>query len=97
MTPDAIASDDVGCAVGVKRAREEEEVVDVPAVDLSERQRSDSPTAKHFRETIEDASNEFLCPITYSLPLDPVIAEDGRVRRRLDALANLACSPSGHI
>ena len=78
MSPDVVCPS--ACTIGVKRARDEEEVVDMAAVDLSERQRSDSPTAKHFRETIEDASNEFLCPITYALPVNPVIAEDGRVR-----------------
>ena len=42
-------------------------------------------TAQEFRRhksAVNEAMNEFLCPITFSLPVDPVIAEDGKVYER---------------
>ena len=33
---------------------------------------------------INAAAREFLCPISFSLPIDPVVAEDGRVYNRAD-------------
>ena len=38
-------------------------------------------TAK-FRKAVDDGADEFLCPITQALPVDPVMAEDGRVYER---------------
>ena len=37
---------------------------------------------KKTRSAVDEAFNELLCPITQSLPLDPVTAEDGRVYER---------------
>jgi len=37
---------------------------------------------KRLRQTIQDCSDEFMCPITLKLPFHPVIAEDGRVYER---------------
>ena len=34
-------------------------------------------TSKKFRAVIDESCEELLCAITYSLPLDPVVAEDG--------------------
>lgn len=34
---------------------------------------------KRYRKAIDDMAEEFLCPITQELPLEPVIAEDGRI------------------
>jgi TPR repeat protein len=42
-------------------------------------------TAQELRRTksaVNEAMNEFLCPITFSLPVDPVMAEDGKVYER---------------
>ena len=39
-------------------------------------------TSKRFRAVIDESADEFLCPITQDLPLDPVIAEDGKVYDR---------------
>ena len=42
-------------------------------------------TAQELRRTksaVNEAMNEFLCPITFSLPVDPVTAEDGNVYER---------------
>jgi TPR repeat protein len=42
-------------------------------------------TAQEFRRhksAVNEAMNEFLCPITFSLPVDPVMAEDGNVYER---------------
>jgi TPR repeat protein len=41
-----------------------------------------SRAAKRFRSTIEESADELLCPITLSLPLDPVTAEDGKIYER---------------
>jgi hypothetical protein len=38
--------------------------------------------AKKFRKKVDDGADEFLCPITQALPVDPVMAEDGRVYER---------------
>ena len=42
-------------------------------------------TAQELRRTksaVNEAMDEFLCPITFSLPVDPVTAEDGNVYER---------------
>ena len=37
---------------------------------------------KRIRESIDELAEEFVCPITHELPLDPVTAEDGHVYER---------------
>ena len=37
---------------------------------------------RKFRKDVDDGADEFLCPIAQALPLDPVMAEDGRVYER---------------
>ena len=39
-------------------------------------------TSKKFRSAIDESLEEFLCPITQGLPLQPVFAEDGKVYER---------------
>ena len=54
-------------------------------VALRKKRATDEPeterTAK-FRKAVDDGADEFLCPITQALPVDPVMAEDGRVYER---------------
>ena len=38
--------------------------------------------AKKFRQAIDEMAEEFVCPITQELPVDPVTAEDGHVYER---------------
>ena len=38
--------------------------------------------AKRFRSAIDGVADGFVCPITYELPLDPVMAEDGFIYER---------------
>ena len=38
---------------------------------------------KKIRNAVDEAFNEFLCPITLSLPLDPVMTEDGHMYERV--------------
>jgi hypothetical protein len=38
--------------------------------------------ATKFRKVIDDGADELICPITHELPVDPVMAEDGRVYER---------------
>jgi TPR repeat protein len=37
---------------------------------------------KRTRSAVDEACSEFICPITFALPLDPVTAEDGKVYER---------------
>jgi hypothetical protein len=37
---------------------------------------------KRYRQAIDDVADEYVCPITAELPLDPVTAEDGRCYER---------------
>ena len=71
-----------------KRAR------DADAVDLTE---DASPREKKMRESINDAAKEFICPITHELPVQPVMAEDGKIYEReaiVEWFAKKATSPS---
>ena len=46
---------------------------------------AEDETVQEFRRhksAVNEAMNEFLCPITFSLPVDPVMAEDGKVYER---------------
>jgi TPR repeat protein len=46
---------------------------------------AEDETAQEFRRhksAVNEAMDEFLCPITFSLPVDPVMAEDGNVYER---------------
>ena len=46
---------------------------------------AEDETSQELRRTksaVNEAMNEFLCPITFSLPVDPVTAEDGKVYER---------------
>ena len=46
---------------------------------------AEDETVQEFRRqksAVNEAMNEFLCPITFSLPVDPVMAEDGNVYER---------------
>ena len=38
--------------------------------------------AKRLRSTIDSMADEWICPITQELPVDPVMAEDGRFYER---------------
>ena len=44
----------------------------------------DATTAenKKFRSALDSMADDWVCPITFELPLDPVIAEDGRTYER---------------
>ena len=54
-----------------KRARDADADADADAVD-----------PKKMRESINDIAKEFICPITQELPVDPVIAKDGKIYER---------------
>lgn len=50
---------------------------------MSKRMAKDTATtSKRLRSVIHESMDEFLCPITHALPLDPVLAEDGKVYER---------------
>jgi TPR repeat protein len=47
---------------------------------MSKREADESPQAsKRFREVLNNAADELVCPITQDLPVNPVTAEDGRI------------------
>merc|ERR1712086_1006660 len=37
---------------------------------------------KRYRQAIDEVAEEYVCPITAELPIDPVTAEDGRFYER---------------
>lgn len=39
-------------------------------------------SAKKLRSTLDEVAGEWVCPITKELPVDPVVAEDGRIYER---------------
>ena len=39
---------------------------------------------KKLRSAIDQAADDFLCPISQELPVDPVVAEDGRIYERTE-------------
>ena len=43
---------------------------------------AETETAKKFKSAMDSMADEWVCPITTELPLDPVIAEDGQVYER---------------
>ena len=49
------------------------------AIDLNEEV---SPQEKKMRASINDVAADLLCPITQELPLEPVIAKDGKIYER---------------
>jgi len=36
-------------------------------------------TSRRFRSAMDEIADEYVCPITTELPVDPVTAEDGRI------------------
>ena len=52
--------------------------------------------AKKFRKAIDEMAEEFVCPITQELPVDPVMAEDGRVYERSAITEWLEQRPGAH-
>lgn len=52
---------------------------------------------KRYRNAIDEMAEEFLCPITQELPIDPVTAEDGRVYERSALKDWLDRRPEGQI
>ena len=69
-----------------KRARDADADADADAVD-----------PKKMRESINEAAKEFICPITHELPIQPVMAEDGKIYEReaiVEWFAKKATSPS---
>ena len=46
--------------------------------------------ANQMRESIKDVAAEYVCPLTLELPVDPVMAKDGRIYERSHILAWLS-------
>ena len=47
-----------------------------------ETQAETQAVTKRYRQAIDDVAEEYVCPITAELPIDPVTAEDGRFYER---------------
>ena len=43
---------------------------------------AETQTCKRYRQAIDEVAEEYVCPITAELPIDPVTAEDGRCYER---------------
>ena len=60
-------------------------------------QKAGQREAKRMKTAMHSIVDEYLCPITQELPLDPVLAEDGRIYERwaiMEWLGNQQRSPS---
>ena len=56
---------------------------DGPKAKLEERlQAADEQALKRVKTVMNSVADEFLCPITQELPVDPVMAEDGKIYER---------------
>ena len=72
----------------VTQARIRERHLASEEVDVAHPRQHDAPDdnteqGKRFRTAIDESINEFICPLTQKLPIDPVIAEDGNVYERV--------------
>ena len=47
-----------------------------------EETQAETQACKRYRQAIDDVAEEYVCPITAELPIDPVTAEDGRCYER---------------
>ena len=47
-----------------------------------ETQAETQAVVKRYRQAIDEVAEEYVCPITAELPIDPVTAEDGRCYER---------------
>ena len=43
---------------------------------------AETQACKRYRQAIDEVAEEYVCPITAELPIDPVTAEDGRCYER---------------
>ena len=43
---------------------------------------STDPVAKKYKSAMDEMADEWICPITTELPIDPVMAEDERIYER---------------
>ena len=50
----------------------------MPPKRAAEESQEETQACKRYRQAIDEAVEEYVCPITAELPIDPVTAEDGR-------------------
>ena len=56
----------------------------------AEQDKENAELANQMRESIKDVAAEYVCPLTLELPVDPVMAKDGRIYERSHILAWLS-------
>ena len=54
----------------------------MPPKRAAEESQEETQASKRYRQAIDEAVEEYVCPITAELPVDPVTAEDGRCYER---------------
>ena len=54
----------------------------MPPKRAAEDTQAETQACKRYRQAIDDVADEYVCPITAELPIDPVTAEDGRCYER---------------
>ena len=54
----------------------------MPPKRAAEESQEETQASKRYRQAIDDVAEEYVCPITAELPVDPVTAEDGRCYER---------------
>ena len=69
-------------AGGTKRASEPADQAEAATSEAATSEAATSEDAKRYRSTIDEAAEEFVCPISLNVPIDPVMAEDGRIYER---------------
>ena len=70
----------------------------VPAKRVApEEAQAEGQAEKRYRQTIDEVAEEYVCPITAELPIDPVTAEDGRCYERWAIEEWLARQPQPQV
>ena len=54
----------------------------MPPKRAAEESQEETQACKRYRQAIDGVAEEYVCPITAELPIDPVTAEDGRCYER---------------
>ena len=63
----------------------------------SEETQAETQACKRYRQAIDEVAEEYVCPITAELPIDPVTAEDGRCYERCAIEAWFVRQPQAQV
>ena len=63
----------------------------------SDETQAETQACKRYRQAIDEVAEEYVCPITAELPIDPVTAEDGRCYERCAIEAWFVRQPQAQV